>query len=225
MARDRFEHEIRRLREEVCELGAVVEKAIAASIAVLQDHDLPRAEALIAADRAINEWRFRLEGEALTLIATQQPMAGDLRALATVLELASELERMGDYAKGIATITRALGSSPPLRMPAGIPRMAELACGMLHRALEAYRTGDEAAACGIPREDSRVDALYEEVYKELAGHLVRDPAGIDQAMRLTWVAHNLERVADRVGNICERLVYSLTGRVEEMTDDSGLHPR
>ena len=221
MARERFEQELRRLAERVLELGALAESAVADSVIALQNQDLDKARALIEADRRINELRFELENEALLLIATQQPVAGDLRSLASVLEIATELERIADYAKGIATITLTLGTAPLVRPLPDLQRMSELACGLLHRSLEAYIRGDQRLAAAIPEEDGKVDALYEQVYRELVTRLMTDPQAIDQAMRLTWVAHNLERVADRVGNICERVVFSLSGRTEEMTDDSG----
>jgi phosphate transport system protein len=221
MARERFEQEMRRLAERVLELGGLAESALRDSVSALERQDLARAQALIEADHRINVMRFELENEAIMLIATQQPVAVDLRALAAVFEIATELERIADYAKGIATITVSLGGQPRLQPPADLARMAEVACSMLHRSLEAYVRGDAQAARAIPEEDDQVDKLYEEVYRQLMGRLLVDPRDIDQALRLTWVAHNLERVADRVGNICERVVFWVTGSVVEMTDDSG----
>ena len=223
MARERFEKEMRRLAERVVELGGLAESAVSDSVTALQAQDLKRAQALIDADRRINEMRFELENEALLLIATQQPVAGDLRSLASVLEIATELERIADYAKGIATITLThregippgASAGPEAHGRAGL-RPAAPGPGRLHLG------GDLRLACAIPEEDGEVDALYEKIYRELAGRLLTDPQAVDHAMRLTWVAHNLERVADRVGNICERVVFCLTGSVQEMTDDSGL---
>ena len=221
MPRERFEQELRRLAGRVLELGGLAEAALRDSVSALERQDIVKARALIEADHRINVLRYELENEAIMIIATQQPVAGDLRALAAVFEIATELERIADYAKGIATITVSLGAQPRLQPPVDLGRMAELACGMLHRALEAYVHGDAGAARAIPREDDKVDKLCEEVYRQLMGRLLVDPRDIEQALRLTWVAHNLERVADRVGNICERVVFWVTGSVEEMTDDSG----
>jgi phosphate transport system protein len=221
MARERFEQELRRLAEKVLELGGLAETALRESVSALERQDVAKAKALIEADHRINVMRYELENEAIMIIATQQPVAVDLRALAAVFEIATELERIADYAKGIATITVSLGAGLRLQPPADLARMSELACSMLHRALEAYVRGDARAARAIPEEDDKVDKLYEEVYRQLMGRLLVDPRDIDQALRLTWVAHNLERVADRVGNICERVVFWVTGNVEEMTDDSG----
>ncbi len=221
MPRERFEQEMRRLAERVLELGGLAETAVLDSVAALRRRDLDKARALIEADHRINVTRFELENEAIMLIATQQPVAVDLRALAAVFEIATELERIADYAKGIATITLSIGTQRQLEPPADLDRMAEVACSMLHRALQAYLHGNAGAARAIPEEDNRVDELYEAIYRELVGRLLVDPQAIDQALRLTWAAHNLERVADRVGNICERVVFWVTGSVEEMTDDSG----
>ena len=221
MPRERFDHEMRRLAERVVELGGLAETAVRDSVAALQKQELDKARALIEADRRINEMRFEMENEALLLIATQQPVAGDLRALASVFEIATELERIADYAKGIGTITLAIGRKPLLEPLPDLGRMAELACGMLHRSLQAYLDQDAHLAASIPREDNLVDELYEKIYRRLVAQLLNDPQAIEEALHLTWVAHNLERVADRVGNICERVVFWVSGTMEEMTDDSG----
>ena len=228
MPRQKFEHDLQELRGKLLRLGTLVERAVLDSVNALVHGDLPLARALVDADRAINEQRFALEAEALTLIATQQPVAGDLRALAAVFEIATELERIGDYAKGIATITLVIHPDerplPPIASE--FPDMAGLACGMLHRSLEACLRSDAVAARAIPEEDGKVDAMYDRIYRGLVAHLMTAPqeggAATDQAVRLTWVAHNLERVADRVSNICERVIFTVAGTVEELTDDSGL---
>ncbi len=221
MPREKFEHDMKRLQEEILALGLMAENAVLESVEALRTQDLARAQALIDADKPINEKRFALENEALTLIATQQPMASDLRALAAVLELATELERIADYAKGIANITIMIGTAPLIKPLVDIPLMAKKACGMLHRSLEAYFRQDVQLACRLPDEDEEVDALYEKVYRDLIACIIADEKVLNQAMRLTWVAHNLERVADRVGNICERVIFSITGRIEELTDGMG----
>ncbi len=216
MPREKFAHDLQRLIDETMELGAMAERAVAESVQALKRHDMEHAHRIIEADRHINERRYAIENEALTLIATQQPMAGDLRTLAAILEMASELERMADYAKGIATIAVQIGEEVFVKPLIDIPRMADKACDMLHRALEAFLRQDVNAARAIPKEDVEVDALYTQIYRELITYIMADPKVIDQATRLTWVAHNLERVADRVGNICERVVFSVTGHGEEL---------
>jgi phosphate transport system protein len=221
MLREKFVQDMKRLQEEILGLGVLAEKAVLDSVEALRTQDLEKAREIIAADRPINEKRFLLEHEALTLIATQQPMASDLRGLAAVLELATELERIADYAKGIANIALMIGTHPLIKPLVDIPIMAKKACAMLHASLEAYVAQDVKKACRIPTEDEEVDALYEKVYRDLVDLIVADRKVLDQAMRLTWVAHNLERVADRVGNICERVIFSITGNIEELTDSLG----
>jgi phosphate transport system protein len=222
MPREKFEHDLRRLQDEILALGAMAERAITESVTALKDRDFALARSIVEADRQINEKRYAIENESLTLIATQQPMAGDLRTLAAILEIASELERMADYAKGIATIALMIGSESLIKPLVDVPRMAAKACDMLHRSLEAFISQDVESARAIPKEDSEVDALYDQIYRELITYIMADPKAIDQATRLTWVAHNLERVADRVGNICERVVFSITGRGEELDTPSTL---
>jgi phosphate transport system protein len=216
MPREKFEHDLQRLKDEILALGAMAERAVAESVQALKKRDIAKARSIMEDDRLVNEKRYAIENETLTLIATQQPMAGDLRTLAAIFEIATELERIADYAKGIANIAVMLGDEPLIKPLIDLPRMADKACDMLHRALDSFMRQDVEEARGIPREDTEVDSLYEQTYRELITYIMADPRVIEQANRLTWVAHNLERVADRVGNICERVVFSITGRGEEL---------
>jgi phosphate transport system protein len=201
----------------------MVEYALVESVEILRRRDMEGSRRLIAQDRVINEKRFAIEADALILIATQQPMAGDVRTLAAVLELSTELERIGDYAKGIGRINLMMGEGPLIKPLIDIPRMAEKARSMLHRALDAFVRRDVDLARAIPAEDDEVDALYNQVYRELMTFIMSDPRNIDQANYLLWVAHNLERAADRVTNICERVVFTVTGEMMEMdVEDKGL---
>lgn len=208
--------ELQRLQDEVLVLGSMVEQAIIESVDLLKRQDLEGARKLIAADALINEKRFAIEADCLALIATQQPAAGDLRILAAILEIVTELERMGDYAKGISRINLMMGSEPPLKPLIDIPRMAEKGRDMLHRALGAFVRRDVELARAIPKEDDEVDALYNRIYQELITFIMADPRTLDRATRLLWAAHNLERFADRVTNICERVVFTVTGEMTEM---------
>jgi phosphate transport system protein len=220
MTRETFDRELQHLQDEVLVLGSLVEQAIVESVELLKRRDTDGARRLIAEDkRVINEKRFAIESEALTLIATQQPMAGDLRVIAAVIEIAHELERMGDYAKGIAKINLMMGDAPLLKPLIDVPRMAEKARNMLHRALEAFVRRDVDLARAIPQEDDEVDALYNQVYRELLTLMMANPRDIDRATYLLWVAHNLERTADRVANICERVIFMVTGELVEMDVD------
>ena len=216
MLRQTFERELQRLQDEVLVLGSMVESAVSESVDMLKRRDLEGARRIIAGDLQINEKRFAIEMECLTLIATQQPMAGDLRIIAGVLEIVTELERIGDYAKGIAKINIMIGDQPLLKPLIDIPRMAGKALDMLHRALGAFVRQDVEMARAIPTEDSEVDALYNQVYRELLTIIMNDPTTIDRANYLLWAAHNLERAADRVTNICERVVFTVTGEMREM---------
>jgi len=224
MIRETFERDLQRLQDEVLVLGSMVEKAIIESVQTLKQRDREKARRLIAEDRILNKKRFAIEDEALILIATQQPMAGDLRTIAAVLAIISELERIGDYAKGISKINLMMGDAPLIKPLVDIPRMAEKAHDMLHRALQAFVQRDVDLARAIPEEDDEVDALYNQVYRELLTYIMADPSTIDQATYLLWVAHNLERAADRVINICERVVFAVTGKMMEMDVEDSASP-
>ena len=216
MPREAFERELKRLQAEVLDLGTMVEKALIDSVEALKARDFEESRRLIAADRAINEKRFTIESDTLAVIAMQQPMAGDLRTLASILEIATELERIGDYGKGIAKINVMIGDKPLLKPLVDVPRMALKAVSMLRRALDAFVRRDVELARAIPAEDDEIDALYNQVYRELLTFIISDPRTIDQATHLLWVAHNLERAGDRVINICERVVFTVTGDLSEM---------
>jgi phosphate transport system protein len=223
MTRQAFDQELERLQGDVLALGSMAEQAILDSVAALRRRDLEASRRLIARDRVINEERFAIEADCISLIATQQPMAKDLRILAAVLEIVTELERIADYAKGIAKINLMMGAEPLVKPLVDIPRMAEKAQDMLHRALDAFVRQDAALARAIPLEDDEVDCLYNQVHRELLTYIIADPRVIQQANYLLWVAHNLERAADRVSNICERVVFTVTGEVLEMdSDDTGM---
>jgi len=223
MTRQAFDQELERLQGDVLALGSMAEQAILDSVAALRRRDLEASRRLIARDRVINEERFAIEADCISLIATQQPMAKDLRILAAVLEIVTELERIADYAKGIAKINLMMGAEPLVKPLVDIPRMAEKAQDMLHRALDAFVRQDAVLARAIPLEDDEVDCLYNQVHRELLTYIIADPRVIQQANYLLWVAHNLERAADRVSNICERVVFTVTGEVLEMdSDDTGM---
>lgn len=222
MSRSEFDRELQRLQGQILDMGILVEKALVESVNLLKNHDLEGAQRLFIADKDLNRRRYAIEGDALILIATQQPMARDMRLLAAILEIAGELERMGDYAKGIAKITILHGEEPLLKPLLDLPRMAQLAGSMLHRALEAFVRQDVIAARAIPADDEQVDHLYNQVVRELLTYVMADPTTINRAIYLQWVAHNLERAADRITNICERTVYMVTGELIELDQDKGI---
>jgi phosphate transport system protein len=221
MLRKTFETELQQVKDNVLMLGSMAEQAILDSVEALKKRDLKASGKILEFDRQINRKRFEIENQLMVLIATQQPMAHDLRLLASTMEIISELERMGDYAKGIANINIRMGDAPLLKPLIDIPRMADKGVNMLHRALTAFTNEDVEAARAIPVEDDEVDALYNQVYRELMTFVIQDPTTIERANWLLWVAHNLERVADRVTNICERTIFIATGDMAEIksTDD------
>jgi phosphate transport system protein len=217
MLRKTFEAEIQQMKDEIILLGSMVEQNLMDSVDAMKKRDIAASEKVIALDKQINDKRFALENQVMIIIATQQPMAHDLRLLASFFEVISELERMGDYAKGIGIINVRMGGQPPLKPLVDIPRMAEKGASMLHRALLAFVNEDAEVARGIPTEDDEVDALYDQVYRELITYIISDPKNIERANWLLWVAHNLERFADRVTNICERTVFIVTGELIEIS--------
>ena len=214
--RTAFHKRLREIQDNVLAMGSMVEKAISRSIEALKDRDLNKARRIIADDLKVNKKRYDIEEKCVELIATQQPMAGDLRAIICVLNIITEIERIGDHAEGIAKIVEMIGDEPPLKPLIDIPRMAEKVNDMLHRSLDALINRDADIAKQIVTEDNEVDNLYDQVFRELLMFMAEDPKTITRATRLIWVAHNLERSADRVTNICERVVYMVTGKMEEL---------
>ena len=225
MVRKTFETEIQQVKDDILVLGSMVEEAILNTVEALKKRDIKASEEILKADKLINKKRFDIENKLMILIATQQPMAHDLRLLASSMEIISELERMGDYAKGIANINIRMGDEPLLKPLIDIPRMATKGADMLHRALTAFVNEDLDVARALPVEDDEVDALYNQIYRELMTFIIQDPKNIERANWLLWVAHNLERVADRVTNICERTIFIATGDMAEVkaTDDEFWH--
>lgn len=219
MARETFEQELQRLQDEMLAMAGVVEGAITESVKVLALRDMEGSRRLIEQDRLVNQKRFALEADCLVVVATQQPLATDLRVVAAILFVTDELERIGDYAKGIARINLMIGEHTFLKPLDDLSRMAERARSMLHRALEAFVQRDAVAARAIPVEDDEIDALLEKVNRELLNYILADPNVLEQANLLLWAAHNLERTADRVTNLCERVIFTVTGELVELNDD------
>ena len=211
-----FEQSLKRLHDDVLVLGSMVEEALIESVKILKERDMEGSERLMAYDERVNEKRFAIENDTLTLIALQQPMAGDMRTLAAVLEIVTELERIGDYAKGICKINLLIGPGPLIKPLVDVPLMVDQVTNMLHRSLDAFVRRDVDMARAISKEDDVVDDLYNHVYRELLTLIMADPGKMDQATHLLWVTHNLERSGDRVVNICERIVFTVTGNMKEM---------
>lgn len=215
MPRSSLDRSLQELQDDILALGSMVDKALGRATAALAERDVTTARRVIEDDDALDDKRIEIERKALLLIATQQPLASDLRTIASVLSIASELERMGDYAEGIAKIVIDIVPEPSLKPLVTIPRMAEKARDMLHRSLDAFVKRDVEAARSIWREDEEIDALYDQVYHELLAFMLADSSTVSRATRLIWVSHNLERIADRVTNICERIVFMVLGDTSE----------
>jgi phosphate transport system protein len=216
MTRESFDRHLRDLQDEVLVMGSMVSKAILRSIDALKNRELELAHQIIAGDQRTNAKRFEIEEKCIQLIATQQPMASDLRIIIAILNMTTEIERIGDYAVGIARVVIMIGDEPPLKPLIDIPRMAEHTVDMLRRSLDAFISRDAEAAKKIAAEDDLIDNLYDQVFRELLTFMAEDYKTITRATRLLWTAHNLERAADRVTNICERVVFVVTGKMEEI---------
>jgi phosphate transport system protein len=216
MTRTALEHQLAEIQEDLLVLANMVASAIDRGIQALRNRDVELARQIIADDLKVNRKRYDIEEKCLELMATQQPLASDLRTIVSVLYIIVDLERMGDHAEGIAKIALMLADEPPLKPYIDIPRMAQIANGMLMGSIEAFKTRNAGQARVIVDADDEVDALYDQVYRELLTFMLQDPRTIQRATHLTWVAHNLERIADRATNICERVVYLVEGKVEEL---------
>jgi phosphate transport system protein len=205
-----------RLQDDLLAMSALVDRAIEQSVRALADRDQELAQKVIDGDLAINSAQHELEEQCLSLIATQQLAVNDLRVIMSTVALAAELERMGDYCKGIAVITQRLADTPLVKPLIDIPRMAKKDREMLRGQLDAFIHRDAEAARALVQEDDVVDALYEQIYRELLVFMIEDPRTIARANYLLWVAHNLERIGDRTTNIGERVLYLVTNKIEDL---------
>ncbi len=213
MPRTDFDRSLQQIQDELLVLGSMVEKSIDRSVLALKIRELPLSKTVIDDDDLIDDLRNKIEEKCISVIATQNPMAGDLRTVISVLYIAEELERMGDYAEGIAKISLSIGKEPMLKPLVDIPRMAEKSSKMLSRSLDALVNRDEQLAIQVCRDDNEVDELYNQVYRELLTFMISDPKTIERATYLLWVSHNIERIADRATNISERVLYLITGKI------------
>ena len=216
MPRESFDRQLRAIQLDILSLGSMAAKAVERAVEALRARNAPQAQEVIDGDAELDNLAYRIEEQALLLIATQQPMAGDLRIIASAIAIAGELERIGDYAEGIAKVALLSLDEPPLKPLIDIPRMSDLSIDMLRRSLDAYIAHDTETARAIWNEDDEIDALNDQIYRELLTYMMADPATITRATRLLWVAHNLERIADRVTNICERTTFMVTGNRAEL---------
>lgn len=211
-----FERDLQALRDNVLRLSVMVDNAIQQSTLALKQQNVDLARQIVVEDKKINDLRYKIEEDAYTLIARQQPIARDLRGIIAAIHIAIELERIGDYASGNATLTIELSNEPLLKPLIDIPKMAEIAREMLRTAINAYIQWDVTSAKQTIHCDNEVDTLDQHVYHELLNLMLQDKTKISRATFLLWVAHNMERIADRITNICERVVYMVTGEVHSV---------
>lgn len=215
MLRIDLDRQLGQLQQEVISLAEIVDKATMRSVEALKQRDLTESQQLVQEDDYIDQKRYEIEERCIDLIATQQPMAGDLRAIIALLHITVELERMGDYAEGIAKISLLMGDEPPLKPLVDIPRMAEKATLMLRNSMDSLISRDIVKANQVLRDDDEVDLLYDQVYRELLVFMLQNPQTIQRATYLLWAAHDLERIADRATNIAERVIFLVTGKMVE----------
>ena len=214
MPREDFERNLKDVEDDVVQLSSMVEKAIFKSIEALKERDINASQKVVDDDDVIDEKQQAIEDRCIDLIALEAPMAGDLRVLIAAMMVANELERMGDYAEGIAKMSVSMGNLPPLKPLIDIPRMADKSVDMLRRSTQAFVNRDVESATAVLLADDEVDDIYEQVYRELLTYMMADPSTIQRATYLLWVAHDLERVADRTTNIAERVIYLVTGETK-----------
>jgi phosphate transport system protein len=211
-----FSKGFKEIQDKVLVMGDIVSREINKSIEALKARDLKLAHKIIADDAVIDEQRFTIEDRCIELMGMQKLTIADRRAIVAVLSISTELERIGDYAEGNAKIVVMIGDEPPLKPLIDIPRMAELTVEMIDKSLKSFVARDVELAKHVVTMDNLVDGLYDQVFRELLTFMMIDPKTINRATRLIWVAHNLERAADRVTNICERVVFTVTGKMEEL---------
>lgn len=215
MLRVDLDRQLNQLQQEVVSLAEIVDKATVRAVDALKRRDLAESEQVIREDDYIDQKRYEIEERCIDLIATQQPMARDLRTIIALLHITVELERMGDYAEGIAKISLMMGEEPPLKPLIDIPRMAEKATQMLRDSMDALVSRDVVKANQVLQDDDDVDNLYDQVYRELLLFMIQDPHTIQRATHLLWTAHDLERIADRATNIGEKVIFLVTGKLVE----------
>ena len=215
MLRIDLDRQLGQLQQEVISLAEIVDKATMRSVEALKQRDLTESQQLVQEDDYIDQKRYEIEDRCIDLIATQQPIAGDLRAIIALLHITVELERIGDYAEGIAKISLLMGDEPPLKPLIDIPRMAEKATTMLRNSMDSLVSRDTIKANQVLKDDDEVDQLYDQVYRELLVFMLQNPQTIQRATYLLWAAHDLERIADRATNIAERVIFLVTGKVVE----------
>lgn len=216
MTRESFERELQRLKDDVVQMGVRAGQAISRAVEALKARDVALADKVVADDDAIDAMHLELEQRCMRLLATQQPMAGDLRAIAAVFAITIDLERMADHAEGISRAVKRLASEPLVKPLVDIPAMEARIQEMLRETLDAFRTQDARLAVQAAGRDDVVDELRNRVFHDLLAIMINDPQTVHRALELLIVARHLERAADHLTNVCERVVYMVTGELREL---------
>lgn len=211
-----LDRDLNAVQDDLLRMGGLLDAAIAKSLEALAKRDQDLARQIIADDAHVNALRFHIEEACLALIATQQPAARDLRAVLAAMIIVSELERMGDYAAGIAKTVLRMGDEPLLKPLIDVPRMADECRTMVRRALDAYVAHDADMARAVAAQDDVIDNLYNQIFRELLSYIVEDPHTTTRALYLLFAAHNLERIGDRAVNISERVIFMTSGELKEL---------
>ena len=215
--RSAVDRELRAVQDDLMRMGSMLDSAVTRAMKALADRDLELARQVVADDAEVNALRFQIEENCLTLIATQQPAAGDLRTVVAAMSIVSDLERMADHAAGIAKTVLKMGDEPLLKPLIDMPRMAAECCDMLHRSLDAYVNRDVELARAVAARDDIIDDLYKQIFRELLTFMVEDPRTTTRALYLLFSAHNLERIGDRAVNIAERVIFMASGEMKELS--------
>ncbi len=216
MPRDTFGGQLTDLKHQLLQLGLDTSQTISSGVEALKTRDRTLANAIIANDAEINRLRYSIEEQCYELIATQQPLASDLREIISILLIAIELERIADHSKNLGEIVIHMGDEPLLKPLIDIPRMAEITQSMLQQALDAFARNDAALGRAVCNRDDEIDNLYQQIFRELLTYVMEDPRTVNRALNLLFAAHNLERIGDRITNIGERVIYAATGKLEEL---------
>jgi phosphate transport system protein len=217
--REAFERELQGVKDDVLQIGSLVDTAIERALTALIDRNVALAQVVAEGDQEINSLRYRLEEKCVWLIAHQQPAARDLRMIVAAMNIDTELERVADHAAGIARIVVQMGEEPLIKPLIDMPLMAEAARDMVARSLEAFAQGNAGLAREVARRDDFVDQLYQQVFRELLTYMMEDPRTITRALYLLFIAHNLERIGDRATNIAERVIFMTSGELRELNPE------
>lgn len=218
-SRSTLDRELVEIQEDLVRMGKMVENAIQLAIKSMKERDLAVAEQIVAGDEKLNQLRFHIEEVGLSTMATQQPAAGDLRAIIAAMNIVGDLERMGDHAAGIAKTTLRMAEAEWLDVPVELEKMADLASEMLRKAMQAYTELDTDLAYSVATEDDYIDQQYKKLFRSLVKLMSSQPEAAESALYLMFTGHNMERIADRATNVAERVIFLSSGEMTELNPE------